>query len=480
MLCLKSPVFRASGLATALAGVLTTGLCAQGLPPGFRYESVVSAGLSDACSMSFAPDGRLFVCERLTGRVRVVRNGSLDPQPWFQIPYTQAPTGESGLLGIAVDPRFLSNGYVYLFYTDPVLDENRIARVRDVGGVGVQATVLSPAGALPTHPFRIHNGGRMVFGHDGLLYVSAGDVEDLLNPQDPSVWPGKILRFSPPNLSVPASNPFAGSPVYALGIRNSFGLAVHPSQGWLFASENGYLVGDEINRVVFGGNYGWPTFEGGGMPAGYENPLVTLPQQPALTGIAFYSGPGYPAAYQNSLFSCQWIDGQVRQLRLSANGQSVVSNQLFATHDRMFDAQMGPDGNLWVLHGVSGWGADEIGRYVYQSAPSPMVHMAPVSGPALGGSVTFGITASNGNLAMAWASFATISPPMPSSFGPIMVPGDAVLPVQVVVGDNRCYLGVELPNLPAFVGAPLNVQALALDPATGQINLTNATTCVLR
>jgi glucose/arabinose dehydrogenase len=464
----------------ALLAGLAASAVAQSLPTGFRYEAVVATGLSEACSMSFAPDGRLFVCERLTGCVRVVRDGVLEPQPWFQIPYAQAPTGESGLLGIAVDPGFLANGYVYLYYTDPVLPENRLARVRDVQGSGVQHTVLSPAGALPVHPFRIHNGGRMVFGHDGRLYVASGDAEDHFNPQNPSLWPGKILCLDVPNLTVPVGNPIPGSPAFALGFRNSFGLAVHPTQGWLFASENGYLVGDELNRVVAGGNYGWPQYEGGGMPAGYEAPLLTLPQQPVLTGMAFHWGPAYPSAYQGALFVCQWGDGEVRKVDLSANGQAVLANQLFASHGHAFDVQLGPDGNVWVLHGMNGQGAEEIGRYVHSSAPAPMLQMSPVNGPSLGGSVTFGVTARTGSLALAWVSFTTWLPPVPSAYGPITVPADAVLPIQFVAGDDRCYMGVALPNLPAFLGAPLHAQALTADLATGAVALTNPTTHVLR
>lgn len=455
-------------------------VAAQGLPSGFRYEPIPTWGLQDACAMSFAPDGRLFLCERLTGRVRVVRNGVLEAQPWYQINYPQAPNSEAGLLGIAVDPAFLTNGYVYLFYTDPSLQENRIARVRDVNGVGTQFTVLSPAGAMPLHPFLIHNGGRMVFGHDGRLYVSAGDHGEQLSPQDPLVWPGKVLCFDVPNLTVPANSPFPGSPAYAVGLRNSFGLAVHPTRGWLYASENGYLVGDELNRIVAGGNYGWPQFEGPGMPVGYEAPLLTLPQQPALTGMAFSAGAAYPAPFRDCLYLCHWLGGDVRRIEFSANGQNVVANHFFANHFNAFDTQLGPDGTIWVLHGQYSTGADELGRYVHNNAPQPLLHVAPVSGRSLGGSVTFGITAPNGSMAIAWVSFSTFAPPQPSAYGPIAVPTDAVLPLQFVVGDERCYFGVSLPNLPAFVGAPLNAQALTVDLTTNAVALTNPSTTVLR
>jgi glucose/arabinose dehydrogenase len=453
---------------------------AQTVPTGFQYQPVVTSGLQAACAMAFAPDGRLFVCDRLTGFVRVVRNGQLEAQPWHSVGYAQAPIGESGLLGIAVDPQFLSNGFVYLFYTDPNGAENRIARVRDVGGVGTQATVLSPGGVLPTHPNRIHNGGRMAFGHDGRLYVSTGDVENHFTPQDPNLWPGKILRFDVPNLTPAAGNPTPGNPVYALGMRNTFGLAVHPTEGWLMGSENGYLIGDEVNRIVAGGNYGWPQYEGGSMPATYENPLLTIFQQPALTGIAFYAGTNYPAAYQGCLFVCHWLDGQVRRLTLSATGTSLVANDAFADHVHAFDVQLGPDGNLWVLHGPGLVGATEIGRYLHTNAPAPGLHLGALTGPSLGGSVTFGVTAQTGDLVLAWVSLVSWQPPVPTPYGPIGTPADAMLPVAIVAADDRCYVSAEFPNISAFVGLPLHAQAMRIEPATSTLVVTNTTTHVLR
>jgi glucose/arabinose dehydrogenase len=271
-----------AGGAALLIGIVNVG--AQTVPAGFQYEPVVAGGLQHACAMAFAPDGRLFVCERLTGNVRVVENGQLLPQVWHSVGYTQAPTGESGLLGIAIDPGFLWNRFVYIYYTDPSLTENRIARLVDQNGVGAQATIVTPAGVLATHQLLVHNGGRMVFGHDGRLHVSTGDIESAY-AQDLSRWEGKILRFDVPGLTIPASNPIAGSPIYAWGLRNTYGLTVHP-EGWMYGTENGYLVGDELNRIVAGGNYGWPQYEGANMPGGFQAPLQTIAIQPVLTGLA--------------------------------------------------------------------------------------------------------------------------------------------------------------------------------------------------
>lgn len=459
--------------------LLTAFALGQGLPAGFVYESIVTTGLQDACAMAFAPDGRLFLCERLTGRVRILRDGVLELQPWFTIPYTQQPGGESGLLGVAIDPQFLTNGYVYLFYTDPNGLENRIARVRDVNGVGTHFTVLTPNGVLPTIWTRTHNAGRMTFDHDGKLLVSTGDADNLLNSQDPQSWAGKILRFDVPNLTVPSNNPLSGSPVYALGLRNTFGITVHPSNGWLFGADNGYLVGDEINRIVSGGNYGWPIHEGPSSAPGFQSPLLTFTQQPVLVGLSFYEGSMYPS-FQGDLFQCQWIDGEVRRLTLDATGTTITSNTLFADHAHSMDLQMGPDGNLWVLLGQMFGGADEVGRYVYTGAPLPGLQISAVNGPSLGGSVTIGVTANVGDVIVPWVGLSVFQPAVPTIFGAVSASPDVLLAALLVGADKRAYYAFELPNSPTFVGVPLHSQALRIAPATMTFDMTNLSTHYLR
>lgn len=465
--------------AFAVLPLLAAFASGQGLPAGFVYEAVVTTGLHDACAMAFAPDGRLFLCERFTGQVRILRDGVLEPQPWFTISYPQQPGNESGLLGIAIDPQFLTNGYVYLFYTDPNGLENRIARVRDVGNIGTQFTVLTPGGVLPTHPIQIHNGGRMTFDHQGKLLVSTGDAENLLNSQDPQSWAGKILRFDVPNLTVPTNNPLSGNPVYALGLRNTFGITVHPSRGWLFGADNGYLVGDEINHIVSGGNYGWPIYEGPSSAPGFQSPLLTFTQQPVLVGLSFYEGSMYPT-FQGDLFQCQWLDGEVRRLTLDATGSTITSNTLFADHAHSMDLQLGPDGNLWVLLGQMFGGADEVGRYVHTAAPSPGLQISAVSGPSLGGSVTLGVTANVGDFIVPWVGLSAFQPAVPTVFGAVSASPDVLLSALIVGADKRAYYAFELPNSPTFVGVPLYAQALRIAPATMTFDMTNLSTHYLR
>ena len=472
---------RGSSLALALSCLISSPARAQGLPAGFQYDPVVTSGLQLACAMAFAPDGSLFVCERVTGNVRVIRGGILQAQPWCNVGYASAPTGESGLLGIAVDPQYLTNGFVYLFYTDPNGSENRIARVRNVGGFGTQLTVVSPSGAMPTSPTRTHNGGRMTFGSDGKLYVCVGDGDDSSRAQNPALWQGKILRLETPNLTAPADNPIPGSPSYVLGVRNSFGIACHQDNGWLFTSENGFMVGDEINRLVAGGNLGWPAYEGNTAPSSsaFINPLLTLTQQPVLTGLAVYSGDNYPGM-RGDLFFCQWLDGTIRRLTLSANGNQILGNNLFADHGNSFDLQMGPDGNLWVLHGTTLSGGNQIGRYLHTANSLPDLHTMAISGPSLGGSLTLGMTASNGDFLIPWLGLTLFQPGVPTIFGLIGTPADALLPMQLVTGDNRAYFGVPLANTPQFFGVPLYAQALRIDPTGTVFTASNTATHILR
>jgi len=462
-------------LRTIAVSFLAAAVSSQNPPPGFSYRTVVNgSSLDRGCTMAFAPDGRLFVCDRINGNVQIIRNGTLQPQPWYTVTMSPLPSSEAGLLGIAIDPQFLTNGYVYLYYTDVAAGENRIARVRDLNGRGTGFTVLSPNGALPTHPFLIHNGGRMTFGQDGKLYVATGDLQDLNNAQDPNSWAGKVLRFNPPDLSIPADNPLAGSPTYTLGHRNIFGIALQPGSGWLVVSENGYLVGDEFNRLIAGGNYGWPMHEGPN-PAStpYINPLQTLPVQPALTGLAFYQGDNYPG-FQNQLFTCHWIGGRVRRLTLNAAGTSILADAGFDQVGWAFDVAMGPDGNLWVLHGtVSSMGGNRVGRYEHASAPVPGVHLMATSGRALGGSMTLGITASNGDLVLPWLGLSRNHPPAPSPVGLIGASIDVQLPLQFVVADDRCYLGMSLPRVPELVGLPLHAQALRIQGGSFAMDVTN-------
>ena len=470
----------ASGL-LALATMAVSS--AQGPPPGFVYETLVDGPLQGATAMAFAPDGRLFLTERMTGNIRVFEDGVLDASPWATVAvHNGGSYAEQGLLGIAVDPDFLNNGYVYVFHTKVGGSENVIARLRDVGGSGQNYTVLTPAGAI--NSMALHNGGAMVFGMDGTLHVATGDSYSGSAPQDPSSWNGKILRFEVPDLTIPANNPTPGSAVFSLGHRNQFGLCVQPVSGEIYQTENGSALMDEINRIVPGGNYGWPLVEGLEITPNpsFVDPLAWYQPTPALTACEFYAGENYPAAYQNAWFVTDYNQNRLRVLNLDATGRNVLGESIF--HDQPgagYGIKMGPDGNLWYLtHDTGGYGADELGRYVHVNEPLPSIHLIAVSNRSVGGSVTLGMHAKNGDVVMPWMSWMRYSTPVATPYGNHWVPFDAVLPLQHVTSDDRVYIGLAVPNVSAVVGLAVFTQAVAYTPTTGAIVPTNAAKHVLR
>jgi glucose/arabinose dehydrogenase len=460
------------------------GLLAQGPPAGFIYEIVVpsSAGLSSATAMAFAPDGRLFLTERVTGHVRVVAGGVLQATPWATVATSSGPSwAEQGLLGIAIDPDFLHNRYVYVYYTDASGQENRIARLQEQNGVGVNLTVLSPNNALPSQPY--HNGGPLLFGRDGTLFVATGDGLFGPNAQDLAQWRGKVLRFELPNLTAPANNPFPGNPVYSYGHRNQFGLALHPVTGELFQTENGGALMDEINRIVPGGNYGWPAIEGREVtpdPTSVD-PLAWYQPTTAPTGCAFYSGSNYPANYQDVFFFTCWNQGRLRAVTLDATGQAVVAQTIF--HDQPgsgYAVTMGPDGNLWYLTKQNGgYGADEVGRYLHQNEPLPSLNILATSNRTVGGSMTVCVHGHTGGIAGTFLSLTRLPSPLATPWGNAWILPDASLPAFVLWNDDRGYLAWSVANDPTLLDLEVQFQAVELAPS-GVLTLTNPTRFVLR
>jgi glucose/arabinose dehydrogenase len=476
---------RALPLAAVLLAVVAPfgeSLSAQSPPPGFAYETLVDGPLNSATAMAFTPDGRLLITERATGNVRVFANGALQAAPWATIAVASGGSwAEQGLLGIAVDPGFLTNGFVYVFYTDASGSENRIARLQDVGGVGANLTVLSPAGSLPSVQY--HNGGSLVFGHDGTLFVGTGDALAGSNAQNPASWLGKVLRFTVPNLGIPANNPFPGSPIWTLGHRNQFGLTVHPVTGGVYQTENGGALMDELNRLTPGGNYGWPTVEGLESPPNptFVDPLASYSPTTAPTGTCFYAGDHYPLQYRNAWFFTDYNMNRLRVLNLNAQGTSVVSQSVFdMLPGAGYSVISGPDGNLWVLtNDQGGFGADELGRYVHVNESTPSVQFSSVSNKTLGASGTVCVHAANGNLAMPWLSMAQYPTPLPTPFGNLWVPTEALMPVMIVSADARAYQPLMVPNAPTFLGATIHTQAMVMDTSF-QLWLTNASQLVIR
>ncbi|HRK21475.1 MAG TPA: PQQ-dependent sugar dehydrogenase [Fimbriimonadaceae bacterium] len=319
---------------------------AGGGSTGYSVSTVVF--LSNlATQIRFAPDGRIFFTELATGRIRIVQNGTVLPTEFATLPV--GTSGEQGLLGLALDPNFAQNGFVYVFHTNPNPLKQRVVRYTDSNNVGTNETVI--VDDLPVA--NRHVGGRIGFGQDGMLYVSIGDVLDPANSQDDNSLAGKILRYTPLG-AIPGDNPNPASPVYAKGMRNSFGLAFHPTSGRPYTSENGPNCDDELNRIVAGGNYGWrPNYPCNDNDPNYIQPIVRYSEVIAPTGIAFYTGNDIPG-FTGDLFVGSFNDGALRRYRIEDLNGSILASELILSGrpDGIIDVTTGSDGALYFCDGV--------------------------------------------------------------------------------------------------------------------------------
>jgi glucose/arabinose dehydrogenase len=293
--------------------------------------------------MAFAPDGRLFFTER-GGRVRIYQSGALLQQPALTLDDVQ-PVGEGGLLGIALHPNFAVNHYVYLLYTtdNAIGTVNRLARYREVNNALAERAVLSEGMAASS----IHNGGRIRFGPDGMLYVTMGDAASPANAQSLSSLNGKILRFRDDG-TTPADNPFS-NPVWTWGHRNPQGIDWNPVTHDLWATEHGQVGNDEVNFIRRGLNYGWPTIEGTATQAGMESPVVLYNPTVAPSGGAFYTSSRMPSLTGNFFFGA--LAGQQIQRLIfdPVNPTRVTATEKWLENHfgRIRDVVTGPDGAIY-------------------------------------------------------------------------------------------------------------------------------------
>jgi glucose/arabinose dehydrogenase len=382
-------------LILALAGPPTR---AATVPSGFT-ESLVASGLASPTAMQFAPDGRLFVAEQ-GGRLRVIKGGVFLPTPFLTV--TVSAVGERGLLGVAFDPQFASNHFVYVYYTatTPAI-HNRISRFTADGDVAVSGSerVLLELDNLSSATN--HNGGALAFGPDGKLYAAVGENANGSNAQTLTNLLGKMLRINRDG-TIPADNPFYGTAsgrnraIYALGLRNPFTFAFNPTLDNLFINDVGQSTWEEINDGIAGANYGWPITEGPTSDPRFRTPRYAYGHSGgncAITGGAFYSPQTvrFPADYLNDYFFADYCAGWIRKLDPSA-GNAVVT---FATGIQSpVDLKVGEDGNLYYLARGTGGRTGAVYRISY-SASAPSITSHPVSRTvAPGASVTFSVRAS--------------------------------------------------------------------------------------
>ncbi len=344
--------------------LLTASVCGDG--GSLLRSEVVVPDAAFPSALAFAPDGRLFYTELRSGDIRVVTpDGELLPEPFAHMDV--ASEGEWGLLGIALDPDFQTNHYLYVYFMRPVREKVArpvVLRLTDRDGRGLDPTVV--LSDLPrTDPPEInHVAGHLHFGPDGYLYVSIGEFgRDPENSQDLSTVKGKMLRVDGRDGSAPEDNPLLDTPgadprIYAYGLRNSFDFAFHPVSGKLYASENGPDRCDELNLIVPGRDYGWPspylgdtcrTGEGVQPIYNFARPGKQAPESEstvAPTGVEFVAGKVYPTI-GDSLLACEWSTGIMRALTLGGPGDAHVLDDRVVVRDCQLDVTTDPDGVIY-------------------------------------------------------------------------------------------------------------------------------------
>jgi glucose/arabinose dehydrogenase len=308
-------------------------------------RSVIATNLEVPWGFAFLPNGDALFTERDSGRL-LRMDSSGDVQEVQTLP--TRGYGEGGSLGLAVPPDYERDGYVYAYYTTE--EDNRVVRLR---------LSEEPEPILTGIPFNsYHDGGRISFGPDGMLYVATGDAGDPSNSQDRSSLGGKILRLTPDG-GVPEDNPFPDSPVYSYGHRNVEGLAWDEG-GQLYASEFGRDAFDEVNRIEPGENYGWPEVEGeGGEDLGYVDPITTWPTSEASPSGAAILKNGAIPQWEGDLFVAALRGQRLWRLELGPDGGVTGREELLKDEvGRIRNVVQAPDGSLWVTtSNLDGYGS---------------------------------------------------------------------------------------------------------------------------
>ena len=321
-------------------GLAATGALALGSVTGAgtaqaaaRVDRTLARDLAVPWGMAFLPTGDALLGERDSGDVHVVARGGGRRRVGHLDVFSQlSSAGESGLLGLALHPGFASNGWVYAYLSTH--SDNRVVRMRYADGrLGARHLVLA---GIPMNVH--HNGGGLVFGPGGELFASTGDGEDSARAQSRSSLGGKILRMTPTG-GVPAGNPF-GNHVWSMGHRNVEGITFD-AQGTLWASEFGEKRTDELNRIVRGGNYGWPRVEGSDGRGGFHDPFAQWSPTSSCSpsGVAVANGRAWLGALQGQcLFS----------VRLHGPHARTKHKHFGEQFGRVRAVHRAPDGTLWI------------------------------------------------------------------------------------------------------------------------------------
>jgi glucose/arabinose dehydrogenase len=342
-----------SVLAVVAFGLIAAPSARSAPPDNFQASLIVGDGLNGPSGFDIAPDGRIFILER-SGKIKIVKNGQLLPTPFADLP--SEDTGDRGLIGIAFDPDFgVSNHFVYFYYTGHDL-LNHLVRFSADQDVGTEGPFELFRTTSPSH--LLHVGGSIRFGPDGKLYFAVGDNGNGSNAQDLGNPHGKIMRINKDG-TIPADNPFAGQPgklgaIWAYGMRNPWRFQFDPATGQLYDGDVGDFSFEEINRIVKGGNYGWPLQEGmcRANCAGFTNPSFAYPhngESSAITAGPVYRKSMFPEEYQGDFFFGDYARGFIRNADLDANGDVTAVHEFDEQAGSVVDLKVAPDGSLYYI-----------------------------------------------------------------------------------------------------------------------------------
>ncbi len=332
---------------------------------GTAYRVVpVVKGLVTPWGLTFLPGGEMLVTER-PGRLRIVRNGTLDPQPIAGTPEVWA-TGQGGLLEVLPHPRFSENRWLYLTYSKACATgaTTALMRGRFDGKALTETKDLFVADNCNTgNP---HFGSKLAFGRDGSLFMTIGERGDRDRAQNTAIHGGKVLRLTEDGAPAPG-NPFVGKEgykpeIFTYGNRNAQGLAIHPDTGAAWANEHGPQGGDELNILQAGKNYGWPVASYGREYGpngvlisqhpnreGVEEPVLTWLPSIGISGMIFYTGDKFPQ-WKGNIFVGGLVGMSLHRLAFNEKGGLLGREALLTeARQRIRDVRQGPDGNIYVV-----------------------------------------------------------------------------------------------------------------------------------
>lgn len=332
-----------------------------GVPAGFTQTNIIKS-LNNPTRMAIAPDGRIFITEQ-AGRIKIVERGHLLAQPFLNIATRVNSQGERGLLGIAFDPNFLTNQWIYVYYTSkyPTI-HNRVSRFKANGDTVLLGSEDVLLDIQPSGSQTKHNGGAIGFGADGKLYIAVGDADVRSNAQSLSNLKGKILRINKDG-SIPKDNPFYQSAVgvnraiWAKGLRNPYSFDVQPGSGRIYVNDVGANSWEEVNQLIKGANYGWPIVEGKSSNTRFRNPILAYKHNNtapcyAIVGSAFYNpiNDRFPKGYVGDYFYGDFCGGWIRRYDIATKKSFSFASGM----GMIVDIQVSSDGNMYVLRKENG------------------------------------------------------------------------------------------------------------------------------